>query len=505
MSPLVAWPLAFRLVIAFALGGLAATGLAPFDFWFLTCLALILLPLIFCANNRAGPSAWTGWFFGIGYFALALSWIVEPFQVDVARHGWMAPFALVLTTAGLSIFWALAFWGATRFGRSPAARVFALVLFWSVAEALRARIFTGFPWAAPGQVWVDTNLALLLAFVGPDGLNLLTLAITLPLGLVLMPQSRRVVLGLAITPAILCIGVLVILPDPPERVAMTGKTVRLVQPNAPQDQKWDPAFIPEFFARQVAFTAETPTPDLVVWPEAALANFVEGVDDPLARIAEAAKGAQVALGILRPDSNGFFNSLVRLDAEGVVSGVYDKSHLVPFGEYLPFAEHLERFGLSALARVVPDGMLAGPGPTLLDFQDLGRALPLICYEAIFAPLVAAMPERADFLLQVTNDAWFGARSGPYQHLAQARMRAIEQGLPLVRVGNTGVSAVIDPYGRTIGILPLGQAGYLDLGLPAPLPLTVFAKYGEIPLLYVVFLWFFALCAHRMDVIGRNSD
>ncbi|MEX0281156.1 MAG: apolipoprotein N-acyltransferase, partial [Arenibacterium sp.] len=332
-----------------------------------------------------------------------------------------------------------------------------------------------------------------------------TLAVTIPLGLVLLPQARRGMLWLAVAPAVLCIAVLALLPMPPEDAETTGKTVRLVQPNAPQHQKWDPAFIPVFFQRQIEFTSAGPKPDLVVWPEAALANRVEGVNDPLARVAEAANGAQVALGILRPDAAGFYNSLLQLDAMGAPSGLYDKHQLVPFGEYLPFERLFNRLGLNALSQVVPSGMLAGPGPDLIDFGELGRALPLICYEAVFAPLVNAMPDRADFLLLVTNDAWFGTWSGPYQHLAQAQMRAIEQGLPMLRVANTGVSAVIDPYGRVIGDIPLGQAGYTDLALPAPLSPTIYSVYGETPLLFVVFLWFFALCAHRVDVIGRNSD
>ena len=505
MSPLRAWPLLVRLVLAAGLGALAATGLAPFDLWYLTCIALVLLPLIYCTSERAAPAAWLGWFFGFGYFALALAWIVEPFFVDAARHGWMAPFALGLLAGGLALFWAVAFWAAAGFGRTPVARVLALVLIWAVVEAVRARIFTGFPWAASGQIWVQTDVARLLAFIGPDGLNLVTLTITLPLGLVLLPQSRRGLLGFAVAPAMLCIAVLVIVPSPPVEVKMTGKTVRLVQPNAPQHQKWDPEHIPVFFHRQNEFTAAEPKPDLVVWPEAALANRVEGVVDPLARIAEAANGAQVALGVLRPDADGFYNTLLRLDEKGAPNGVYDKHHLVPFGEYLPFGGFLERIGLNALAQVVPSGMLAGPAPGLIEFGELGRALPLICYEAVFAPLVSSVPERADFLLQITNDAWFGEWSGPYQHLAQAQMRAIEQGVPMVRVANTGVSAMIDPYGRIMGEIPLGQAGYVDLGLPAPLTPTIYAKYGEIPLLFVVFLWFFALCAHRMDVIGLNKD
>jgi apolipoprotein N-acyltransferase len=505
MTPASGWPLPFRLALAFGLGALAASGLAPFHAWYATAPALVLVPLVFGAARRGSEAGWTGWCFGLGYFALALSWIVEPFLVDAARHGWMAPFALLFMAGGLSLFWAAAFWGALHLGRTVATRTWALVLLWSLAEVARGRILTGFPWGAPGQIWVGTDMAQALAVVGPEGLTLVTLAITLPVGLVLLPQTRRLVRGGALLPALGVVAALGAWPGLPEEAAMTNKTVRLVQPNAPQHQKWHPDFIPVFFARQVGFTAEPGRPDLVVWPEASLANHVEGVSDPLGRIGQAAGDAQVALGILRPDADGFFNSLLQLNAAGQPVGLYDKHHLVPFGEYLPFGDVLDRLGLRALARVVPDGMLAGPGPALLDFGALGRALPLICYEAVFSQEVAAMPERADFLLQITNDAWFGEWSGPYQHLAQAQMRAIEQGLPMVRVANTGVSAMIDPYGRIIGQLPLGEAGFADLGLPAPLPPTFYSVYGGFPVFFVQFLLFSGLCAARAGVIRRNSD
>jgi apolipoprotein N-acyltransferase len=268
-------------------------------------------------------------------------------------------------------------------------------------------------------------------------------------------------------------------------VATTGKLVRLVQPNAPQQQKWDPAWEQIFFQRQLEASAAAPRPDLIVWPEATLPMLLEDAGDAFAAIADTAGGVPVALGIQRRDGLRYFNSLVVLDGAGTVTGLYDKHHLVPFGEYIPLGDLAARFGLYGFAAGGGYGYSAGPGPALVSLDGLGRALPLICYEAVFARDVNAAPGRPDLLLQVTNDAWFGTRVGPYQHLAQARMRAVEQGLPLARSANTGISAMIDPLGRIVASLPLGEAGHVDAMLPAPLPPTPYARTGDLPLLVLL--------------------
>ncbi len=207
----------------------------------------------------------------------------------------------------------------------------------------------------------------------------------------------------------------------------------------------------------------------------------------LERIAQAARGADVVLGIQRYEGWRIYNSLIRLDGAGELAGLYDKHHLVPFGEYVPLGDLAARIGLYGFAAQEGQGYSAGPGPRLLDLGALGPALPLICYEAVFPQDVAGVPELPRLLLQITNDAWFGTHSGPYQHLAQARMRAIEQGLPLLRAANTGVSALIGPRGAVIRSIPLGQAGYVDALLPAPLPPTVYARSGDWPVFLLLLL------------------
>ena len=268
--------------------------------------------------------------------------------------------------------------------------------------------------------------------------------------------------------------------------ALSDHTVRLIQPNAPQDQKWQRDMIPVFYDRQLALTAAAPLaggprPDLVVWSETAIPWLLEVATPALEQIAEAAGGAPVIVGLQRREDVQLYNSLVVLDATGDVAQLYDKHHIVPFGEYLPFGDLLSRFGLRGLAAADGNGYARGPGAQLLDLGPLGQGLPLICYEAVFAHDVNAAPARPDMLIQITNDAWFGIDGGPQQHLAQARMRAIEQGLPLMRAANTGISAMIDPRGRVTHRLGLGQAGFVDAPLPAPLPPTLYSRTGDLPL------------------------
>ena len=465
-------------LLPLALGALLAQALAPVQFLWGIPLALGLISGQLLRVNSAWTGAGLGWLFGVGYFGFALSWIVEPFQIDPDRHAWMAPFALLFLAAGLALFWGLAFGLAARVPQRGL-RLLALIAAWSLAEFGRAYLFTGLPWAAFGQFWIDSPAAVLLPWIGPHGIAMLTLAAVLPLGLIRQKPL------LAIAPLLATLALLWLLPVPPAAV-LTAKTVRLVQPNAPQDQKWHPEYRWGFVRRQLSYTSAQPRPDLIVWPETAVPQLLNTADDILAAIAEAADGVPVITGIQRYQDQRYFNSLVVLDASGVPGQIYDKAHLVPFGEYVPFGDVLARFGITGFASQTGSGYAAGPGPQILDLA-IGKALPLICYEAVFPQLLNAAPERADMLIQITNDAWFGTYSGPYQHLVQARMRAAEQGLPMIRVANTGVSAMIDGHGRIRESLPLGEAGFVDARLPQPLPPTLYCRTGDLPVFVLLLL------------------
>ena len=498
-------PLALRLGLAALAGAFGALGQAPFDQPLALIAALTAAFAMFDRTARTSQAAAIGWAFGVGYFALALAWIVEPFQIDPDRHGWMAPFALVLISIGLALFWGLAFWAARALFTCGSA----LVLTWTATEMLRAYVFTGFPWASPAQASIDGLGGQSLAWVGPHGVTLWLMSLAWLLSLV-PGASRRMLLRAAQGGVLVAAVVLLHAPILRPEAALTPHWVRIVQPNAAQQSKWDPEMALDFYERQLAMTTAAPAPgaqapNLTLWPETAISWIVEPGALVLEQIAATAGAQTVALGVLRLEEGRLYNSMVLLGAGSGAPQVYDKHHLVPFGEYIPFAPLARRIGLRALADIIGSGFVAGPGPRLLDFGPLGLGLPLICYEAVFAHDVNAAPERPDFLLQITNDAWFGKYGGPQQHLAQARMRAIEQGLPLMRSANTGISAMIDPYGRITASLPMGMQGFLDSPLAASLPPTLYSRTGDAPLgLLLAGLLCYRLYRRRRSD-GSNSD
>jgi apolipoprotein N-acyltransferase len=297
------------------------------------------------------------------------------------------------------------------------------------------------------------------------------------------PLKLLAVLGLGALPAI---GHVLKLET--EQLGPGHPVVRLIQPNAIQSEKWDPAMMPVFLNRQLAFTAAEAErmPDLIVWPESAIPVLLDQGEAVLEAIGRAAGEIPVVIGVQRSEGFRYYNSLAVLQ-RGVPQDIYDKHHLVPFGEYVPLARLAAQFGILGFAVQEEAGFSAGPGPDLISIGRLGTALPLICYEAVFPHLVGAAPGRPDVLLQITNDGWFGDFAGPQQHLVQARFRAVEQGLPMIRVANTGISAVIGPDGAVLSSLALGTAGYLDAFVPDPLSPTVYSRTGDWPVITLLLL------------------
>ncbi|WP_411572536.1 apolipoprotein N-acyltransferase [Tropicimonas sp. TH_r6] len=469
-----------------------ASGQAPLGWVLPALVALAAAVGLLVLPEDPRIVAWRGWAFGAGHFAGALFWIVEPFFVDPVRHGWMAPFALLFMAGGLALFWAAAFWLAARVSRDPRLRSAWLVVTLCAVELLRAHVLTGFPWAMIGHIWIDSPQVQLASLVGAHGLTLLTLAAaSVP---AVLGGGRRSAFGFFVGALLITWAGSYGQQRVPEGVAALADPmvqVRIVQPNAPQHQKWDPDWIPVFYRRQLALTSaapppDTPRPDLVIWPETSVPWLLQHAAPAFEEIAEAGQGAQSLAGLQhRAPDGAWFNSLVALDGTGAVTARYDKHHLVPFGEYMPLVSLFARAGIFGLAANETGGYTAGPGPALLDLGAAGKVLPLICYEAIFPNDIARAPGRPDWIAHVTNDAWFGKLSGPWQHLALARLRAIEQGLPVMRAANTGISAVIDPFGRVQASLPLGMAGKIDAALPASLAPTLYARSGEWPALLLL--------------------
>ena len=468
------------------IGLAAALGQAPWGLWPLTVLALAATLWRVGRAPSARAAALQALVIGTGHFALALFWIIQPFLVEAEIYGWMSPFALVLTAAGGGLFWAIPSWAAHRLGWDARSRLGAVALALLISDWLRGWIFTGFPWALTGHVWIDTPAAQLAAWFGAMGLSALTLAAALLLAL--GAADRRPLHGLASAAMLVAAAWFAGLarldqPLPPDR----PEIIRLVQPNADQTLKWSPEWAPVFYQRLTELSAlplkpemGIGFPDAVVWPETAVPFLLEDAGPVLADIA-LSSGAPTITGIQRSEGAAWFNSLAEFTADARIGTVYDKFHLVPFGEYIPWGDALARFGITAFAAQHGNGYSSGPGPQVLKLEGLPPFQPMICYEAIFERhLIRA--ERPAWILQITNDAWFGTWSGPYQHLAQARLRAIQSGLPVLRAANTGVSAAIDAQGRIRATLPLNQAGVIDARLPGALPPTLWWLWGDAPML-----------------------
>jgi len=460
-----------QLVLAFGLGAVVAVGQAPWGAWWAALPALSGLIWLLSRQTATGRAFWLGLAAGAGHFALALSWIVEPFLVDAPKHGWMAPFAVVFLSGGLGLFWAVAAGLAAKLPRPT----LAFVATFTVTEGLRGVVLTGFPWAMVGHMWIGTPVDQLAAIAGPLGLTLLTV------GLAAMPVIWRLTGGVAavvVLAGVTGFGLWRLAPPLPPG---PEGTLRLVQPNAEQALKWDADLAEVFLGRLLALTAEGTPADLTIWPETAVPYMLEYAPSVAEMITDASGGRAVAVGIQSEAEGRFYNSLRVLEGDGREITSYQKHHLVPFGEYIPFGDLAYRwFGITAFAAQTGNTYSAGPGPEVLDLGEMGKVLPLICYEAVFPRLVNAAPERADWMLQITNDAWFGLWTGPFQHLAQARLRAVEQGLPMIRVANTGVTAVIDARGRVIEELPFGIMGALDTTVPGALPPTLYSRWGDAP-------------------------
>jgi apolipoprotein N-acyltransferase len=463
-----------RLALPVGAGLAMATGQAPMG-WVLVALPALVFYIRAVVTAETG-AVWLAWFGGAAYFAASLSWIVSPFFVDPVRHGWMAPFALLLMAFGMALFWAAAGWLA-RFVRY---RAFGFAVALAAMELARGYVFTGFPWALIGHIWADTPMAQLVAVMGPNGLTLLTLLLA----------AVPVMFGVRALPGVAVVAIAAFFwadarlgrPDPADRVG----TLRLVQPNAEQHLKWNPDQARVLFERQLAMTGVQPVADLTIWPETAVPYLIDDDSQVAMMMSAAAEGRMVIAGIQRVAGAQGWNTMAVIEG-GAVTQSYDKWHLVPFGEYLPFGDlAYDWFGLRAFASQAGNGYSAGNGPAVLDLGPLGKIVPLICYEAVFPQDVRAAPERADWILQITNDAWFGTLTGPWQHMAQARLRAIEQGLPLVRVANTGITAVVDAKGRVTQELDFGVAAYLDVpAIPGALPPTPYARWGEVPMLLLL--------------------
>lgn len=463
------------------LGGLALPPFGVIPFLWLALPGLVWL--MDSAPRKRGAFA-AGWWWGFGHFSLGFYWIAHAMLIDPLKFGWMIPFAVFGLAGGMALFPGLATLAARRFPAGPS-RVMLLAVAWVLVEWLRDWVLTGFPWNLLGSVWIAVlPVAQLASVFGVYGLSLLTiLAAGMPAVLARGRTSDKAAVlgGFVLLAAAAVFGLLRIPAEPSP--AWPDITLRLVQGNVNQAEKWSPAKRWMHIQQHVELSRAPGREQVtaVIWPETAAQSFLEQDRNARGMLAEAVPpGGLLLTGAPRGtfDAQGdiieIWNSLQAMDGQGHLLGSYDKAHLVPFGEYVPLSKVLPLPKLTAGAI----DFTPGSGPRTLRWPGLPPAGPMICYEAIFPGEVVDRADRPDWLLNITNDGWFGLSAGPYQHFAASRLRAIEEGLPLARAANTGITAVVDGYGRVLGEISLGQSGFLDSPLPKPLSsFCAFAQWG----------------------------
>ena len=523
------------LILA-AAGALSVFAMAPFHSW---PILFLTLPVLFWSLEEAverkssggllKSALWRGWAFGFGFHAAGLFWIGSAFLVQPERFALIMPFAVAGLAAGLALFHGLATSVAAVVMQgvaSPMRRIVVLAAALMASEWLRGNVLTGFPWNTLGQA-LTMPLPLMQAtgLIGIYGLTALAvIVLATPIVAAAAPATRT--LSVVALSTILPLAVLFAFGW--SKLAATPTVyeadvrLRLVQPSIPQRDKFDDSKRRWIFDRHLELSAmpaksagDKPwnpgPPTHVIWPEAAIPFFYRREPAASAAIAAALPGTSALIaGTFRLNvdpsipndevkSYRIYNTAVAIGGDGRLMAFYDKLHLVPFGEYLPAPGLLNALGLENLTRT-RGGMKRGSGPRpILQIPGLPPLEVLICYEAIFPEEVAIGPALPGLLVNLTNDAWFGLTTGPYQHFHQARLRAVEQGLPLVRSANNGISAVVDPVGRIKASLALNDAGVLDHGLPRATTRPPYARWGgwiEAAILLFLALWI--LAGHRLS-------
>jgi apolipoprotein N-acyltransferase len=492
-----------RALVALAAGACSALAMPPVDAW--PVLFLTLPVLVWLADGAAGGrlggipgAAIAGWWFGFGYQLAGLYWVGHAFLVDAKTFGWLLPFAVTALPAGMACYTALGLALARMLWTRGPGRLIALAVALTVTEWLRGFLFTGFPWNAYGYA-LTGPLALSqgAALIGIWGLTFVAVAVFASPAVLLDERvdTRRpwmpLALGVAVLAALAAYGTWRLSRTPTAFV--DNVRLRIMQPNLQQDQKFNYSARQRVMSQYLELSDRSTGPQSsgvrdathLIWPESAFPFLLTREPEAMAQIAALLpQGTVLITGAIRaPEAapgkkiERAYNSIYVIDHDGTILSVYDKIHLVPFGEFLPFQSFLESLGIMQLTKL-PGGFIPGERRRAMDVPRAPRMLPFVCYEIVFPGEATSGSERPGWMLNLTNDGWFGHSSGPYQHLRQAQVRAIEQGLPLVRAANTGVSAVIDPAGRTVRSLPLGTEGVLDAQLPRWIEPPLYARTGD---------------------------
>ena len=492
-----------RFLLALGAGAGSALAFAPLNVFPALLLGLAILVLLLDGADQS-PHPFrkafvAGWAFAFGQYLIGWHWIGYAFMVDPSAHLWQMPFAILILTGGVALYTGIACALAACFWQDGPARILVFAIFYAAAEWIRGHAFTGFPWNLSAYGW-GASLAVLqsLSVLGAYGLSLLTVLLGASLAEFCAPHRRNL---LPLAMAVLFVGLWVFgaarLAAPEAEVP--GVKVRLVQPDVPQNEKYLRRYIGRNWQRLIDLSRKPGQVTHIIWPEAAPPFLLERSPVALDEIARLTVGGQSLItGSARAersaDKISFYNALYIFGPGGRKIAVYDKFHLVPFGEYVPFAGLLSYLSISKLTEG-QEGFSAGDGPHVYQLPGAPDVTPLICYEIIF-PGAVTTDVRPGWLVNVTDDSWFGPWAGPKQHLLIARARAIEEGLPVARAANTGISAMIDPYGRIISALPLDHVGVVDAALPRALAATLYARFAD--MIFAILLGSVAISALVMS-------
>ncbi len=477
-----------RALVAFLAGALVVLAQAPYDFIAVGFVSFPLLVWLLDGTTPAPGRTWlscfrpafaVGWWFGFGYFLAGVWWIGGALLVEAESFAWALPLAVLGVPLVLAMFYGFAAALARLLWSDGIGRILALAFGFGLAEWLRSFVLTGFPWNAIGYAAMPVPVLMQSVWLtGMTGMNALAVFVFAAPALLSGSRHRRLGIAIALLLCLLHAGYGMYRLSQPEPADTRKLLVRVVQPSVLMSEKWDPSEADAMFADLMRFSAEPPAagqgkPQLIVWPETSVPFLFTERPDALAAIGAMLTDDQMLLaGAVRAEgaaaqrNDRYYNAVVAIDAGGEIVGAVDKVHLVPFGEYLPFSEVFERFGLEQIV-AGPMNFQAGSLRPKLAVPGGLSASAFICYEIIFPDEVAVDVTSTDIIVNVTNDAWFGDTPGPYQHFRQAQVRAIETGLPLVRAANTGISGAIDSHGRLLDAFAIGARGFFDVQLPVP--------------------------------------
>lgn len=511
-----------RALLAFVAGAIAVLGQAPYDFFAACFVSFPILVWLLDGAVADAPSGFvrrlwpafvTGWWFGFGYFLAGLWWIGGALLVEADSYAWALPFAAIGIPLILSFFYGFAAVIARLLWSDGIGRLFSFAFAFGLTEWLRTFLFTGFPWNPLGFAAMPVPLLMQsVSVVGVAGMNVLAVFVfSVP---ALLADRRNLKLGLALACifAAAHVGYGYFRLTRPAPATERSINVRIVQPNIDLSEKWDTSVRDRVFATLLELSREAPKtgakkPDLILWPETSVPFLFNERPDALVAIGDALEDGQILMaGAVREEGGTaagedvrYYNSVVSINDKGEIVDAIDKVHLVPFGEYIPFADVMARIGLTQLV-AGPMNFAAGASRHPLALPGGVTASAFVCYEIIFPRLTAVDATSTQIIVNVTNDAWFGDTPGPYQHFRQSQIRAVENGLPVLRAANTGISGIVDPSGRVVDALAMNVRGIIDLSVPVAAPTATTAPFWRVNDFLIMFV--FAVAAGGLKLRQR---